>query len=64
VADRAIEFAIGGALILMSLIPIGLAILSSATYLNTGALGNLGGIGIAIGLIGFYLIGSALFTRE
>jgi len=62
--SREVEFALGGTLILASLIPLGIAVLGSIPSLNFGLLVNFGGLGIAIGFIGFFLIGQALFRRE
>ena len=61
VVSRETEFGIGGAFLLASLIPIAITILGSATTFNPLFIINFGGIGIAIGFIGFYLMGAALF---
>ena len=57
------QFAIGGTLVLTSIIPIAIAILGSFPALNLGLLINFGGIGLAIGFAGFYLVGLALFRN-
>ncbi len=59
--SRETEFGIGGALVLASLIPLAITILGSTPTFNPLFIINFGGIGIAIGFIGFYLIGAALF---
>ena len=59
--SRETEFGIGGALVLASLIPIAIAILGSFPTLNPGLIINFGAIGIILGFIGFYLVGTALF---
>ncbi|MGD9395247.1 MAG: hypothetical protein PVJ05_02345 [Candidatus Thorarchaeota archaeon] len=62
--SREVEFAIGGTLILAGLIPLEIAIIGNIPSLNLGLLVNFGGIGIAMGFIGFFLVGLALFQRE
>jgi hypothetical protein len=64
VVSREIEFAFGGLLILAGLIPIAIVILGSIPILNLGLIINFCGIGLVLGLLGFYLIGTALFRRE
>lgn len=61
---RVSEFALGGFLILAGLIPIGIGILGSVPTLNLGLVFNFGGIGLVLGLLGFYLVGDALFRSE
>ena len=61
VVSRETEFGIGGAFVLASLIPIAITIIGSTQTVNPLFIVNFGGIGIAIGFIGFYLIGAALF---
>ena len=62
--SREIEFAIGGTLVLASMIPVGIAIFGSMPSLNLGLVVNFGGMGIAMGFIGFFLVGLALFRRD
>ena len=62
--SRETEFALGGLLVLASLIPITIAILGNTPLLNIGLLTNFGGLGLCIGFIGFYLMGFALFRSE
>ena len=61
---RATEFALGGFLILASLIPLGIGILGGVPTFNLGLIFNFGGIGLVLGLFGFYLVGDALFRSE
>ena len=62
--SRETEFALGGLLVLASLIPISIAILGNIPLLNIGLLTNFGGLGLGIGFLGFYLIGLALFRTD
>ena len=62
--SRETEFAIGGLFILTSLIPISIAILGSFPSLNLGLIFNFGGLGLVLGFLGFYLVGTALFRNE
>lgn len=62
--SRETEFAIGGLLILASLIPISIAILGSFPSLSLGLIVNFGGLGLVLGFLGFYLVGTALFRNE
>ncbi|KXH76873.1 MAG: hypothetical protein AM326_06400 [Candidatus Thorarchaeota archaeon SMTZ-45] len=59
--SRETEFGIGGAFVLASIIPIGIALLGNFPTLNPGLIVNFGLTGVVIGFIGFYLIGTALF---
>ena len=61
--SRETEFAIGGMLILSSMIPITVAILGSVPTLNLGLIVNFGLMGLVIGFIGFYMMGTALFRN-
>jgi len=63
-ASNKIKFSLGGLLILVSLIPIGIAILANVPTLNLGLMLNIGGIGVLIGFLGFYLIAEALFSSN
>ncbi len=58
---REIKFSIGGVLILMALLPIGIAVLGNVPELNVGLLINFGGLGLVIGFVGFYMVAEALF---
>jgi hypothetical protein len=62
--SREIEFAIGGLFILIGLIPLEIAIIGNIPTLNLGLLTNFGGIGLALGFLGFYMIGSAFFRNN
>jgi len=64
VGSRETEFAIGGLLILASLIPISIAMLGSFPILSLGLFVNFGGFGLILGFLGFYLVGTALFRNE
>jgi len=64
VVSRETEFAIGGLFILASLIPISIAILGSFPSLILGLIVNFGGLGLVLGFLGFYLVGTALFRNE
>jgi hypothetical protein len=64
VVSRETEFAIGGLLILASLIPISIAIQGIFPTLSLGLIVNFGGLGLILGFLGFYLVGTALFRSE
>ncbi len=59
--SQEIRFSVGGLLILSALMLIGIAILANVLVLNPGVLLNIGGIGLLIGFLGFYLIANAMF---
>jgi len=59
--SREIKFSIGGLLILMALLPIGIAILGNVPALNVGLLISWGVPGLLVGFVGFYMIADALF---
>ncbi|MFW9962235.1 MAG: hypothetical protein ACFFCX_01600 [Candidatus Sifarchaeia archaeon] len=56
---RETEFGISGAMVLASLIPI--AIMGNFPTINLGLIVNFGVIGVVIGFMGFYMIGTSLF---
>lgn len=62
--SRATEFAIGGMLILVSLIPIGISILANVPQFYLGIIIDFGGLGVILGFLGFYLMGTALFASD
>jgi len=64
VVSRETEFAIGGLLILASLIPISIAIQGIFSTLSLRLIVNFGGLGLILGFLGFYLVGTALFRNE
>jgi hypothetical protein len=64
VVSKATEFAVGGMLILVSLIPIGISILASVPQLYLGVIIDFGGLGVILGFLGFYLMGTALFRSD
>jgi len=64
VVSRETEFAIGGLLILASLIPTSIAIQGIFPTLSLGLILNFGGLGLILGFLGFYMVGTALFRSE
>lgn len=62
--SREVQFAFGGTLVLAALFPLAIAVLGSYPLLNLGLLINAGGLGLLMGFLGFFLMGSALFRSQ